>query len=42
MLSLKAHDTVITWPNDIAVFMMKHYEIFDIPFELQEKTPKND
>ena len=42
MLSLKVHNTIITWPEDVAVFMMKYYENFGIPFEVQENVIQNE
>ena len=42
MLSLKVHNTIITWPEDIAVFMMKFYENLGIPFEIDQTDMQND
>ena len=42
MLSLKIHNTIITWPEDVAVFMMRFYENHGIPFEIQENEIQND
>jgi hypothetical protein len=42
MLSLKVHNTIITWPEDIAVFMMKFYEKLGIPFEVQQNDIQSD
>ena len=36
MLSLKVHNTIITWPEDIALFMMKFYENLGVPFEIDQ------
>lgn len=42
MLSLKVHNKIITWPEDIAVFMMKFYENLGIPYEVQENDTQTD
>jgi hypothetical protein len=42
MLSLKVYNTLITWPEDTAVFMMKFYENLGIPFEVQENDLQSD
>jgi hypothetical protein len=50
MLTLKVHNMIITWPEDIALLMMRYFKSHDIPFELhrhniqseQESTVKND
>jgi hypothetical protein len=42
MLSLKVHNTIITWPEDIAIFMMKFYENLGIPFEIDQNDIQSD
>jgi hypothetical protein len=42
MLSLKVHNTIITWPEDIALFMMKFYENLGVPFEVDQNDIQND
>ena len=42
MLSLKVHNKIITWPEDIAVFMMKFYENLGIPYEVQENDAQTN
>jgi hypothetical protein len=42
MLSLKVHNTIITWPEDIALFMMKFYENLGVPFEIDQNDIQND
>ena len=42
MLSLKIYNKIITWPEDVAVFMMKFYENHGILFEVQENEIQSD
>ena len=42
MLSLKVHNTIITWPEETALFMMKFYEKLGIPFEVQLNDLQSD
>lgn len=42
MLSLKVHNKIITWPEDIAVFMMNFYEKLEIPYEVQKNDTQNE
>jgi hypothetical protein len=42
MLSLKVHNKIITWPEDIALFMMKFYENLGIPFEIDQNDIQCD
>ena len=31
MLSLEVYEKVVTWPEDFALLMIKHYQAFEVP-----------
>ena len=34
MITIKVHDQFVTWPNDIAILMMRYYKRHGVPFAI--------